>query len=57
MSTIKGEFYRSNEYNTTTDYKHFPAEMYLEKREIGETGKEYASSGAEITTFTEKRKT
>lgn len=56
MCTIKGEFYCANEYNATTEYQHFPAELYLEKKEIGKTGKEYTPSAPEITTLAKKSK-
>lgn len=56
MRITKGEFYCTNEYNTTTEYQHFPAELYVEKKEIGNVGKEYAPSAPEITTLAKKNK-
>ena len=52
--TIKGEFYQGNEYNSTAEYKYFPAEIYKISKEIGDSGKEEADLGAEITTLQKK---
>ena len=54
MGVINGEFHYSNEYNKTTEYKRFPAELYHASKELGNAGKEYAPSGAEITTSSQK---
>lgn len=51
MRVIKGEFYCANEYNATSEYKHFPAEIYKISKEIGDAGTETADSGAEVTTL------
>ena len=45
------EFYKSNEYNKTKEYQHFPAEMYLSKNDINFTGIEKPNTGQEITTI------
>lgn len=55
MAFIKGEFYCANEYNSTTEYKIFPAEVYIISKEHADTGKENADSGAEITNIAKKR--
>ena len=44
------EFYKSNEYNKTSEYQHFPAEMYLSNNDINFTGIENPNTGQEITT-------
>ena len=49
-----GEFYNSSEYNSTSEYKHFPAEMYIKPKEENKLGNEQASLGKEITTLQEK---
>ena len=54
VGVIKGEFYYANEYNSTTEYKKFPAEMYIVSKEYGDTGKENADCGAEITHSSKK---
>ncbi|MBR2340874.1 MAG: hypothetical protein IKA72_00495 [Clostridia bacterium] len=54
VSGIKGEFYYANEYNPSTEYKHFPAEIYAVSKEYGKSAKEYADSGAEITNTSKK---
>ena len=54
VGVIKGEFYYANEYNSTTEYKKFPAEMYIVSKEHGDTGKENADCGAEITDSSKK---
>ena len=55
------EFYQSNEYNKTSEYQYFPAEMYLNKNDINFTGCEISNVGQEITTtntnFKHDRKT
>ena len=52
---IKGEFYSATEYNKTTEYKPFPAELYKRKNELSEAGKEEAKLGEEITTLQVKK--
>ena len=51
-----GEFYNSGEYNSTSEYKHFPAEIYIKKNEENYSGKEQADLGKEMTTLQPKRK-
>lgn len=51
---MKDEFYYANEYNSTTEYKHFPAEVYITRKEVGDVGKETSDCGAEITTTSKK---
>ena len=55
MFAIKDEFYHSYEYNSSTEYKYFPAEIYAISREVSVPDKELADSGQEITTTTPKR--
>ena len=52
----QGEFYNSNEYNTMSEYKHFPAEIYIKPAEENECGKEGADLGREITSLQTGRK-
>ncbi len=52
----KGEFYSANEYNPTTEYKHFPAEVYITPKEENPCGKEDADLGKEATMLQPKRK-
>lgn len=49
------EFYKSNEYNKTSEYQHFPAEMYLNNNEINFSGLEKSNTGQEITTNQETK--
>ena len=49
-----GEFYRSNEYNATSEYQHFPAEAYVPLQEENGCGKELADLGKETTTLQPK---
>lgn len=44
------EFYKPNEYNKTSEYQHFPAEMYLNNNDINFSGLEKPNTGQEITT-------
>ena len=52
----QGEFYGSNEYNSISEYKHFPAEMYIKPNEENLSGNELADLGREITTLQSKSK-
>ena len=52
---MRGEFFSANEYNKTSEYKHFPAEMYVKPKEENLCGKEEAKLGDEITTLQEKK--
>lgn len=52
-----GEFYSSNEYNSTSEYRHFPAEMYIKPKEENKLGNEQADLGKEISTLQPKKKT
>ena len=47
----QGEFYSAKEYNATSEYKHFPAEIYRKPREENQCGKEDAELGKEITSL------
>ena len=47
---IKDEFYHSKEYNFTTEFKRFPAELYIKSKEVVDSGKEFSQSAPEITT-------
>ncbi len=49
-----GEFYRSNEYNATSEYQHFPAEAYVPLKEENGCGNELADLGKETTTLQPK---
>ena len=51
----RGEFYSANEYNSTTEYKHFPAEVYRKPKEENPCGPEDAELGKEITMLQPKR--
>ena len=51
-----GEFYNSSEFNKTSEYKHFPAEMYIKPKEENKSGNEQSSLGKEITTLQNKGK-
>lgn len=51
----QGEFYSANEYNSTTEYKHFPAEVYIKPKEENPCGKEDAELGKETTMLQPKR--
>ena len=55
MSMNNGEFYNSSEYNSTSEYRHFPAEMYIKPKEENKSGKELSSLGNEITALNRKR--
>lgn len=46
------EFYTSKEYNKTSEYKNFPAEMYINNNDINFSGLEKSNTGQEITTNT-----
>lgn len=50
----QGEFYGSNEYNSISEYKHFPAETYRKPREENQCGKEDADLGKESTSLQPK---
>ncbi len=50
-----GEFYSSNEYNATSEYRHFPAEVYKKPNEENALGKEQAAVGKEATTIEAKK--
>ena len=50
----QGEYYRASEYNPTSEYKHFPAEMYVRPREENASGVEQADTGKETTAFQPK---
>ena len=50
----KGEFYTANEYNTISEYKHFPAETYRKPWEENPSGNEDADLGAEATSIQKK---
>ena len=52
----QGEFYNSSEYNATSEYKHFPAEVYIKPKEENTSGKEEANLGKETTTLQHKQK-
>ncbi len=56
MLNIKDEFYCSKEYNRTTEYQHFPAEIYIKPKEENTSGKEHADLGKEITTLQKSKK-
>ncbi|MBO5357389.1 MAG: hypothetical protein J6A95_06420 [Clostridia bacterium] len=51
-----GEFYSSSEYNSTSEYRHFPAEIYIKPNEENKLGNEQADLGKEITTLQQKDK-
>lgn len=51
METIKDEFKYFNEYNKTTEYQKFPAEIYLKHNEENSLGLEYSDLGKEVTTI------
>ena len=53
---MKDEFYKSNEYNKTSEYLHFPAEIYTRKIEENALGKEKVDVGAEVTTLQKAKK-
>lgn len=55
MHMNNGEFYSANEYNSTAEYKSFPAEIYYKSQEINPSGKEQPRLGDEITTIEKKR--
>ena len=52
----QGEFYSSKEFNATSEYRHFPAEVYIKPREENACGREDADLGPEITTLQPKPK-
>ena len=52
---MRGEFYSANEYNSISEYKHFPAEMYVKPKEENLSGKEESELGNEVTTLQPKR--
>ena len=52
----QGEFFSSNEYNATSEYRHFPAEIYKKPLEENKCGNEGAELGREITTVQPGRK-
>lgn len=52
---MRGEFYSANEYNSISEYKHFPAEMYVKPNEENKCGNEQAELGNEVTTLQRKR--
>ncbi len=49
-TNIRGEHYYSKEYNSTTEFQKFPAEVYIKPNEENNVGLEKASTGAEVTT-------
>ncbi len=50
-TNIRGEHYYSNEYNATTEYQTFPAEVYIKPHEENYLGLENANTGTETTTL------
>ena len=52
----QGEFSNAKEYNATSEYKHFPAEIYIKPREENRSGAEVGELGREETTFQPKRR-
>ena len=50
----RGEFYSTKEYNTTSEYCHFPAEIYLRPNEENPSAPENAPGGKEVTTLQPK---
>ena len=52
---MRGEFYSANEYNSISEYKHFPAEMYVKPNEENKCGNEQAELGNEVTTLQKKQ--
>ena len=51
VETIKDEFTHFNEYNKTTEYQKFPAELYKKNKEENSAGLEQANLGKEVTTL------
>ena len=52
----QGEFYSAKEFNATSEYRHFPAEVYIKPREENACGREDADLGREATTLQAKPK-
>ncbi len=50
-TNIRSEHYYSKEYNATTEFQKFPAEVYLNPKEENYVGLEKANTGAETTTL------
>ncbi len=48
-TNIRGEHYYSKEYNVTTEYQAFPAEVYIKPKEQNYLGLENAKTGTEAT--------
>ncbi len=51
-----GEFYSSNEYNATTEYQRFPAEIYRRGVEVNPSGREQSSPTQEVITLQKSKK-
>ena len=52
----QGEFYSAKEFNATSEYRHFPAEVYIKPKEENACGREDADLGREATTLQAKPK-
>ena len=51
-----GEFFSSGEYNASSEYKHFPAEVYKKPFEENESGKENSDLGKETVSLQTKQR-